>query len=424
VRKAERAVLVGIVVAVALAIRLGFVLTAVVQQPLRADAGQYAAYAHNLVEHGVFSLATTVPPSADAFRSPGYPVFLAAVRALAGESSWLTGVVVVQALLGTVTVWLVYRIARAWLPFVPAIVAAVLTASSPHLVVGSAYVLTECLTTFLVALASFAFVRAKTTPRLVLAALVTGACCLCNETLVVVPFVFACAFWPSGKGRAVCFLSLALLPSGAWAVRNAVQPLARTSSERVTASISHGSYPGMVFHDPRHLGFPYREDPEQPAFGASWAGLRAVLGRRVAAEPLRYAAWYLLEKPLWLWRWSMVQGRDVYVYEVANSPYDSQPVVQATHTAMRWLHLPVMLLAAATAVVALLWRRSVPWQLRAMAGVAALGTLAYVPVIPDPRYLQPLRPILFVLAAAGGVAASAWCVQRCRRLPTPVSDPA
>jgi hypothetical protein len=120
----------------------------------------------------------------------------------------------------------------------------------------------------------------------------------------------------------------------------------------------------------------------------------------------------------------MVQGRDVYVYEVANSPYDSQPVVQATHTAMRWLHLPVMLLAAATAVVALLWRRSVPWQLRAMAGVAALGTLAYVPVIPDPRYLQPLRPILFVLAAAGGVAASAWCVQRCRRLPTPVSDPA
>jgi hypothetical protein len=50
--------------------------------------------------------------------------------------------------------------------------------------------------------------------------------------------------------------------------------------------------------------------------------------------------------------------------------------------------------------------------------------LAYVPVIPDPRYLQPLRPILFVLAAAGGVAASAWCVQRCRRLPTPVSDPA
>lgn len=77
VRNAERGVLVGIVVAVGLALRLGFVLEAVVQHPLRADAGQYALYAKNLCEHGVFSLATTSPPAPDSFRSPGYPAVLA-----------------------------------------------------------------------------------------------------------------------------------------------------------------------------------------------------------------------------------------------------------------------------------------------------------------------------------------------------------
>ncbi|MBL8754513.1 MAG: glycosyltransferase family 39 protein [Planctomycetes bacterium] len=422
-RKAERTVLVGIVVAVALAIRLWYVLTAVVQHPLRADAGQYAAYAKNLVDHGVFSLATTVPPPPDAFRSPGYPALLALCRAFAGEQSWLLVVAVVQAVLGAATVLLVYRIARAWLPFAAALGAALLTAFSPHLVVGSAYVLTECATTFCVALAAWAFVGADSRSRLALAALAAGAGVLCNEALVVLPFAFGFAAWRTGKGRAVAYVLVALLPLGVWSLRNQVQPLAKTGSERATASISHGSYPGMVFRDVRYLGFPYREDPEQPAFGASWAGLREVLGRRVAAEPLRYASWYLLEKPLWLWRWPLVQGNDVYVYEVANSPYETQPVLGATHGVMRCLHVPLMAAAAMAALVALLRPRTAPVPLRALAAAVVAATLAYLPVIPDPRYLQPVRPLLFVLAAAGIAAAFAWCQRRCRPVPAAVPSP-
>jgi hypothetical protein len=53
-RTAERAVLVAIVVAVALALRLGLVLVASVPEPLRADAGEYAHYAQNLLAHGVY----------------------------------------------------------------------------------------------------------------------------------------------------------------------------------------------------------------------------------------------------------------------------------------------------------------------------------------------------------------------------------
>ena len=157
----------------------------------------------------------------------------------------------------------------------------------------------------------------------------------------------------------------------------------------------------MVYEDPRYFGFPYREDPAQPEFGASWGNLFEVLGARVAERPLRYLQWYALQKPVWLWSWPLVQGRDVYVYPVGNSPYDTQPVMAATHTAMRWLHVPVMLLAAASALLAVArGRRNAHWAGHALGLVALLGTLAYLPVIPDPRYLQPLRPVLLTLAAA------------------------
>jgi 4-amino-4-deoxy-L-arabinose transferase-like glycosyltransferase len=403
-RTAERTVLVGIVLAIAAALRIGFVATAQVQNPLRVDAGQYAQYAANLYAHGVFSLATEVPPAPDSFRSPGYPGFLWLCRCLGGDGGWMGTAIWLQVALGVITVLAVQRLAQRLCGFWPSLLAAGLAALSPHLVVSSAFVLTECVTTALVAVACWALLAAPGplgAGRLGIGALLLGAAVLCNETLVVLPPMLAWALWPQARGRAVLLLLLAWLPFAGWAVRNRVQPLARSGSERVTASISHGSYPGMVFRDPRHYGFPYREDPEQPAFGSSYADLWRVLGPRLAAEPWRYLLWYAVEKPVWLWRWDLVQGRDVCVYDVANSPYERHAVMQATHAGMRWLHLPVMLLAAAGALVSVLrHRRGGRWQLHALGLCALVGTLAYLPVIPDPRYLQPVRPLLFVLAAA------------------------
>ncbi|MEO6595211.1 MAG: hypothetical protein ABIP94_10710 [Planctomycetota bacterium] len=56
-----------------------------------------------------------------------------------------------------------------------------------------------------------------------------------------------------------------------------------------------------VFADPSLYGYPYREDPEQPAFGSSWGRLREVLSARVAADPARYVYWYAIQKPVGLW---------------------------------------------------------------------------------------------------------------------------
>jgi 4-amino-4-deoxy-L-arabinose transferase-like glycosyltransferase len=413
VRASERGVLVGIVVAAALVLRIAFATAGKVVNPLRADAGEYARYAANLCEHGVYSLATTAPPSPDSFRSPGYPALLALVRWVAGDA-WMASAIALQVAMGAATVLLVYRIARGFVGFAPSLFAAALCAASPHLVVSSAFVLTECATTFVVTLGVWLLLGAQGPRRRCAAAACLGAAVLCNETLVVVPLVATWAMWRDGRGRALVFVAVALSPFAAWTLRNQATTLARTGGQRAVASISHGSYPGMVFQDPRWFGYPYREDPAQPEFGSSWAKLGEVLGPRVAAEPLRYAQWYLLQKPVWLWSWPLVQGNDVVVYEVANSPYATHAAMRATHASMRFLHAPLMLAAALAAGYCVVRRRRVGWQRAALGGFAVAGTLAYLPVIPDPRYLQPFRPLVFVLAAVALASAAAWCAQRVR----------
>jgi len=221
--------------------------------------------------------------------------------------------------------------------------------------------------------------------------------------LLVVPVVVAWPLWrTAGAGWAALLLAVALLPSGAWMLRNRALPLELTGEQRAIASISHGSYPGMVYRDPRLRGYPYREDPEQPTFGSSWLTLRGILGQRVAEEPLRYASWYLLEKPVWLWGWDSVQGSDVLVYDVSNSPYERQPVMAASHWVMRLLHIPLMVFAAAAALVAARNpQRKCPGAAQAAAFAVLVVTLAHLAVVPDPRYLQPVRPLVFVMAATG-----------------------
>ena len=283
-RAPERAVLVGIVVAIAIALRWAFVATGQVPQPLRADAGEYAQCALNLVEHGVYSSSKQSPPLPDSFRSPGYPAFLLLCRLAVGPERWLGLALAFQVALGGLTVLLTFLLARSWLNFPSALAACVLAALSPHLVVSSGYVLTECVTTFVLVSGLSLLSAASTRGPLAIAAagLVLGFGVLCNETLLFVPLVAVFALWRSfGRGRMVLLLGCSLLPFAAWTVRNQTQTLTRTGAERVTASISHGSYPGMVFRDPKLKGFPYREDPAQPAFGASWANLREVLGPRM-----------------------------------------------------------------------------------------------------------------------------------------------
>ncbi len=424
--RAERIVVVAVLLAVALLLRWGFVATSSVVEPLRADAGQYAQYAANLLSHGTFSLEATPSPRPDSFRSPGYPVVLAACQALGGDR-WQAWVRALQVALGTATVLLTLVLARTVLPFAAAMVAAAGVAFSPHLVVGCGYVLTETVAGFALTLAFVLLARCLRRPDrrgpALAAGVALGIAALVNESLTaLLPVVALATLRTLGWRRAGLLLAGALLPVVAWGLRNAGQDLARTGGDRVLASLSHGSYPDLFFATEEYRGYPYREDPEQPAMGESWQRFRAVFTDRFGQRPGTHLAWYLLHKPLWLWDWPIVQGAgDVYVYQVRNSLFEEQPVCAALRWLMRWLHWPMAVLALGAAVAAGLRRRAPP-LLRCAGLVLLLSTALYALFLPDPRYLLPFRPLAWTLAAAAGAAV--WLrVRRPCPSPRPSASP-
>ena len=91
----------------------------VLVNPLTADSGRYFSYAYNVRHEGVYSSQVTWDPGhiegplqADAIRSPGYPAFLMLFPNPQPTQQWARAVALAQALLGILSVWLCYLLAR------------------------------------------------------------------------------------------------------------------------------------------------------------------------------------------------------------------------------------------------------------------------------------------------------------------------
>ena len=94
------------------------------------DCGEYHTIARNLVEHGVFSQSETPPFVPDTWRTPGYPLFLAAIMLIVGKSS--VTLVLVQQVLAVVNVLLVFHVARGKMSDSRAAFAAILFLVEPY----------------------------------------------------------------------------------------------------------------------------------------------------------------------------------------------------------------------------------------------------------------------------------------------------
>jgi hypothetical protein len=63
---------------VGLFIRIQYIETTIIPNPIVADAKQYVTYGHNIFSHGIYSKELSNNPRPDSFRSPGYPIIIAA----------------------------------------------------------------------------------------------------------------------------------------------------------------------------------------------------------------------------------------------------------------------------------------------------------------------------------------------------------
>ncbi|MEP6900722.1 MAG: glycosyltransferase family 39 protein [Actinomycetota bacterium] len=152
--KWQPVILVAVLILLTLASRICIAYFLATDEP--GDGKIYSGLALNLLEHDVFSLAAEPPFDPTLIRLPGYPLFIAAVYSIFGHGND-TAVRLVQAVIDTATCIIAALIAWLWTEDEErkrrnAIWTFVLISLCPFIVIYAATLLTETLTTFLMAL--------------------------------------------------------------------------------------------------------------------------------------------------------------------------------------------------------------------------------------------------------------------------------
>ena len=416
-------------------LRIGAVLGTEVIEPIRGDALDYYHYAHNLRESGAYSrtpatgVAGEVPP-ADAFRRPGYALFILPWIAHPPTLGMLLRIGLLQAALGVALVGLAWWLGRRLVGRGTGWAVGGLCAISPHLVNSAIWLLSEPLFALLVLLALVLAFDGRAAiaggARLYAAALAFGAAMLTRPTLDYLPWLLvplALLALPRPRAwRTVAVLALGIATvMGPWWARNLVQFGQLDDRSLAVNTLLHGMYPDFLWEDrPETLAMPYKFDPEAPAIGRSTATVLSALAERASADPARYLRWYLVGKPLSLVAWDEVRIGDAFILSVSATPYFSHPVFLATHLLARLLHWPLMVLAFAGCVLA--WRRRSPVVGAAQAAGLRVVSLLLLYVLavhvagaPYPRYSVPFRPELYLMACYAAAEAWAWLQGRAMR---------
>jgi hypothetical protein len=333
-----------------------------------------------------------------------YPLVLRAIFDVFGRH--YVAVVAVNAIIGTATVFLAYRLARLLLPERYALGAAFLVATDPASIVFSNLMLTETLFAFLLTATLLLLVlgleRQQAWPAAA-AGLVLGAAILTRPVAEYLPLVPALILLATRRRPAIvlaaAFVAGALIPAGAWAIRNH----AKTGVTTISTIDGHN----MLY---------YR------AYGAliesGWSPTRAHLyiaaelakrthpgenAARISRAQLSLGTHIQLRHPAGAAKsWARGEARLLVgpaKTETATLLTGREQVREA------WLHALVGLAAALTIAVLVL----------AVAGVASarslglwilIGAAAYLIVISGgreaySRFRVPVTPVLTILAASG-----------------------
>lgn len=290
----------------ALGIRASYVARVVVENPVRADAAQYLRYGYNLAFHGVYSSAASQgsdAPESDSFRSPGYPLQLAAVLSVVDNAAaFYRTQLAIQAFLSALVVPILILLARRTMREAYALAVGLLIALMPHQVTSSGYLLTETLQSLLFAACLLAFVmsleRHKSATAAV-AGILFGLLYLTNEaTLLVAPLLVALVWLrghearePGPRRAMIVLLGVFAVFPLAWQIRGAVSiPSGSESlgSGRAWSAAVEGSYPGFRFGEHSSYGYAYLADSEFRGMQESVPRFFGVMKSRVAEDPTRY----------------------------------------------------------------------------------------------------------------------------------------
>jgi len=198
----RRHLVLGAILVLALGARVAWIAAARFEPTLSDDAGRYDFLGRSLASGGGF-----INPNGNTtmFWPPGYPFILAAVYKL--YPHWLLAdhslraALLLNALLGTATVLLVYAIGARVFGRRAGLVAAAMVALFPSLVFFAGVTLSETAFTFLLMLAVWLTIEAEGRDRrlLLVAGLVVGYAALVRGQALLLPLVFLPFWWRAGN---------------------------------------------------------------------------------------------------------------------------------------------------------------------------------------------------------------------------------
>lgn len=417
---------------IGLQLRLTTVIGTDVDVPLRADAGQYFAYAYNLRNHAVYSAdlrgvgnPAAPAPRPDDVRNPGYPLLLLPFIGSHPTDASLLRVTLFQAFLSAGVIYLIYLAACSTMSRPAAVAVAFLTAVSPHLINANVYILTETAASFTTVLFLFSLIHFGThSERTGVAGWLVCGALLAIATLVrptmqwfLIPTLFLIHLLPNKEKRQplLAVLTGFAVIMAPWWVRNLIQFGELSNPALLIATLHHGMYPDFMYaQQPDTFGFPYRFDPRSAEIANSLGAVLTEIARRFMEQPKEHLDWFLIGKPLMFWNWdNHAQGAgDVFIYPVTKTPFLTNLPLFVTHEAMRWLHWPLVALGMGGAIFS--WLPVTPrllgrpptWALRASGTLLLYFVLLHILGAPFPRYAIPLLPVLYLLA--GGMLTLAY----------------
>lgn len=223
-----------IVLITSLVPRLFLTMSADLEELKTPDSTTYFTPAVNLLKHGAFLNGKQEP---EVSRTPGYPVFLLAIMVVTGENldgEDLRTVLVVQTVIVSWSVVLLYWLALQILPPVVAFTGALLAAFSPWGAVHAGFAMTEGLYLLILALLFLVmYLAVEHTAKLsavfiggAFVGLLTGAAVLVRPLWPLVPIVAIALFLLCGDKRQKAWILVAVMlvcaasPLYLWKARN------------------------------------------------------------------------------------------------------------------------------------------------------------------------------------------------------------
>jgi 4-amino-4-deoxy-L-arabinose transferase-like glycosyltransferase len=399
----------------ALVFRLAWIAYSGWQPTPDDDAFRYDFTARALVQGQGYVHLNGAPT---AFWPPGYPLLLAVAYKVFGEGA-ATGQLL-NAVLGTATVGLVYLIGRRTVGDRAALVAAGIVAAFPSLIFFTAVTLSETTFTFLVLLSVYLLLRETDPERtdaggrnlrlLFIAGLVIGYASLVRGQALLLPLVLVPFWLRSGFARPAITDKLVALALGIglvvapWTIRNAAEmgaPVLISTNAGVDFWIGHheGATGRGQMADDLFAGHPELDTVEREVevnAEGFHQGLSYALshpGQELALPPKKLFWLYSHDAEALLWNEGhggqpFLSGAEEFLLLGLSNGYYYIVMGFFVLGAARWFS----------------WRE--PGRVL-LISLVAYWTLAHVVFFGDPRFHAPIMPIVALLAAVP-IAAFRW----------------